>query len=114
MSINSLVERCPYGVSLEVNAHVHFYLTIEEYIEKEVDPDVWDDTPSSVKKIIIASDKLVDLRFHPKSLLTRCYDILHYDVDKAIEEGNEILDALFAKVQKKESYCWKLWSRRKK
>jgi hypothetical protein len=90
--LQSLISRCKASVSIEINQHRDYYLTIEESIAEYGDGKEKDNIDSEVFAKMIESDTCVEIQFYPRTPIG-FFKVYHYDVDLALDECLLILDA---------------------
>ncbi len=88
--LKTLLDRCKCGVFLAVNEHRNYYETPADrlawYAELECQPEISDDVAAG----ILSSGNIVDLQFYPDTPIGS-YQIVHYDLDKALQLALEFL-----------------------
>ncbi len=94
--LNDLICRCKCGVSLTVNKHRNYYEKAAHYLsvchETEEDGEgIYGCDPDTLATMI-EMDTIVELQFYPETSIS-FYQIAHYDVEMAIDEALEVMDA---------------------
>lgn len=89
-NLQELISRCKASVTLTINNHRDYYQTIEDYLQ-EMGMGGIKETDLEIIAEIIKLDTLVELQFYPETPVG-FYMIYHYDIDKAIEQGLEVLN----------------------
>lgn len=85
-NLNKLLNRCKCGVYLTVNEHKNYYEDVKDHLD-----NLGGGSDAKIVEQIIKQDNIVELQFYPNTPIGS-YTILHYDVDKAIEQALQILD----------------------
>lgn len=83
-----LAQRCRSSVEVSINQHRCWHQTLGDYLEhsasgSEVEPAVWEE--------IVRRNFLIDLTFYPDTSVGS-YQILHYDLEAALDRAHAILD----------------------
>ncbi len=83
-----LAQRCRSSVEVSINQHRCWHQTLGDYLEhsaggSEVEPAVWNE--------IVRRNFLIDLTFYPDTSVGS-YQILHYDLEAALDRAHAILD----------------------
>ena len=82
--LQTLLARCKCGVYLTVNEHRDSYESatdrLDWYSSLECPPEISED----VRAEILKSDNIIDLHFYPDTPVGS-YQIIHYDLDQALE-----------------------------
>lgn len=84
--LNELISKCRGSFVLEVNNHKDYYLTAEVYLTEHLDNlKLLDNVEKEVYNKIIEKNNIVEIQFYPENAIS-FYTLLHYDLDKAIDE----------------------------
>ena len=90
--LKELLGRCKCGVFLTVNEHRDYYITAAKFLEEA---EIFECPPKIAPDVfarMIEIDTIVRLTFYPSTPIGS-YDVWHYDVDAALNEALECLDA---------------------
>ncbi|WP_417244303.1 hypothetical protein [Celeribacter sp.] len=84
-----LVERCKFGVHLQIDGHKSYHQPVEDRLNDDFG-DFIDEIPADVLAEMIKRDRIVDLHFYPDTS-SGFYKILHYDIEAALDVAIGIL-----------------------
>lgn len=83
--LKKLLSKCKCSVCLEVNKHRDYYQTVEDYLsDMECGGPI--DVDQEVRDKMIELDTVVEVQFYPDTPIG-FYNILHYDLDTALDEA---------------------------
>jgi hypothetical protein len=88
--LKTLLERCKCGVFLTVNEHRDYYQSPQEKLGEIARWECPPNIPDDVRQRIIETDTIIELTFYPDTPIGS-YQIVHYDLDVAIDEALECL-----------------------
>ncbi len=88
--IERLVKHCKGSVSITFNDHTTNYSTVEKELEYN-HFNRYDDVPEDVKAEMVKRDTMVEIQFYTDTPVG-FYLIVHYDLDKALDEALKIVD----------------------
>lgn len=79
-SLQKLLDRCKYGVALDVNRHRDFHESVSEYMSGR---DADDEIEPEIYQKMIETDTIISLQFHPDTPVG-FYQVYHYDLSEAL------------------------------
>lgn len=85
-----LIDNCKCGVTITINDHKTMYQTVTEYLNdlvKNLDANIDDNDRFEM----IQRDTVIEIQLFP-STPRISYEILHYDLDMALDEAINILN----------------------
>ncbi|RTL06354.1 hypothetical protein EKK58_05230 [Candidatus Dependentiae bacterium] len=90
--LKQLIARCKCGVYVTANEHRDGYETPAQWLEQHLGAPASLEISDEVQAGILASGTIINVQFYPETPVG-FYRIVHYDMDKALDEALACLDA---------------------
>lgn len=83
--LNELISLCKNSVSIDINNHRDYYMSVLEYIGNDIE-----DIDESVLNTMVELDTTISIQFYPDTPIGS-YTVYHYDLETAVDKCLNIL-----------------------
>ncbi len=82
--LKQIYEKCKCSITIAVNHHRDYYMTVEQRLDELRALDCPPDIPEEICEEMIRRDTVIDIQVYPDTP-NGSYSVFHYDLDKALD-----------------------------